>query len=212
MDTKVSSACNLLSWSMVRQAVRWRVSHFPGFGILFIDIWFQDGGSAFSRSPPTWDNTKHWKTHKYTHSPNGIRTADLSIRAAENSTRLRLHGRSNQLYQRSKKKVTLSLCLTNLALRHQGVWGVDVYIHAFLISATTPQGRASGTHWIGGWVGSKTGLDDVEKREISLVPGLELPHLGRPARSQLLYRLSYPGFCIKTPQFNTGLKGSLAEH
>jgi hypothetical protein len=34
--------------------------------------------------------------------------------------------------------------------------------------ATLPKGeRASGTHWIGGWVDPRTGLDDVE---ISLDP------------------------------------------
>jgi hypothetical protein len=27
----------------------------------------------------------------------------------------------------------------------------------------TPQERAPGIHWIGGWVGLTTGLDDVEK-------------------------------------------------
>jgi hypothetical protein len=28
----------------------------------------------------------------------------------------------------------------------------------------TPGERAPGTDWIGGWVGPKTGLDDVERR------------------------------------------------
>jgi hypothetical protein len=42
---------------------------------------------------------------------------------------------------------------------------------------------------IGGWVGPRTGLDDVEKRIISPVLGLELQTLGLPARSQSLYRL-----------------------
>jgi hypothetical protein len=51
------------------------------------------------------------------------------------------------------------------------------------------------THWIGGWVGPRTGLDGVEKTKISSLPGLELRPLGRAARSQLLYRLSYLG-CI----------------
>jgi hypothetical protein len=37
------------------------------------------------------------------------------------------------------------------------------------------------------------GLDDVEKRKFLTLPGLELRPLGRPARSQSLYRLSYPG-------------------
>jgi hypothetical protein len=47
----------------------------------------------------------------------------------------------------------------------------------------TPGERAHGIHWIGGWVGSRAGLDDVEKREILTPPGLELRLLYRPARS-----------------------------
>jgi hypothetical protein len=42
-------------------------------------------------------------------------------------------------------------------------------------------------------VNPRAGLDDVEKRKFLTVPGLELPPLGLPARSQSLYRLSYPG-------------------
>jgi hypothetical protein len=56
----------------------------------------------------------------------------------------------------------------------------------------TPGERAPGTLWIGGWVDPRAGLDDVEKRKFLTLPGLELRPLGRPARSQLLYRLSYP--------------------
>jgi hypothetical protein len=53
---------------------------------------------------------------------------------------------------------------------------VDVLVHIFLTSALaggewspsrpdrfTPEERAPGTHWIGGWVGLRAGLDDVEK-------------------------------------------------
>jgi hypothetical protein len=53
--------------------------------------------------------------------------------------------------------------------------------------------RAFGTNWIGGWVGPRTGLDDVDRRKPLSLPGLELQPLGRPARSQSLYRLRYPG-------------------
>jgi hypothetical protein len=55
-------------------------------------------------------------------------------------------------------------------------YGVDVYIHIFLTSALaggewsasrpglfTPGERVPGTHWIGGWVDPRAGLDDVEK-------------------------------------------------
>jgi hypothetical protein len=37
------------------------------------------------------------------------------------------------------------------------------------------------------------GLDDVEKRRILTLPGLEPQPLGRAARSQSLYQLRYPG-------------------
>jgi hypothetical protein len=84
--------------------------------------------------------------------------------------------------------------------------GVDVQIHIFLTwtlargewSASrpgrfTPGERAPGTNWIGGWVGSRACLDDMEKRKFLLLQGLEIWPLGRPARSQSLYSLSYPG-------------------
>jgi hypothetical protein len=80
--------------------------------------------------------------------------------------------------------------------------GVDVQIHIFLISALvggewsascagrfTPRERAPGTHSIGGSVGPKGGLDDVEKRKFLTLPRNELRSLCRPARSQSLYRL-----------------------
>jgi hypothetical protein len=41
-------------------------------------------------------------------------------------------------------------------------------------------------------VDPRAGLDDVEKRTLLTLPGLELRPLGRPARSQSLYRLRYP--------------------
>jgi hypothetical protein len=52
-----------------------------------------------------------------------------------------------------------------------------------------------GTNWKGCWVGPRTGLDDVEKRRILPLPGLELRPLCRLARSVSLYRLSYRGSC-----------------
>jgi hypothetical protein len=74
---------------------------------------------------------------------------------------------------------------------------VDVWIHIFLTSPLaggewsasrpgrfTPREKASGTHCIGSWVDPRAGLDDA---------GLELQPLSRPARSQSLYRLRYPG-------------------
>jgi hypothetical protein len=39
----------------------------------------------------------------------------------------------------------------------------------------------------------RAGLDDLENRKLLTLPGLELRPLNRPARSQSLYRLRYPG-------------------
>jgi hypothetical protein len=73
------------------------------------------------------------------------------------------------------KKVMLSQYLTNQALCHEDVWGSGCIDPLFLISALdwgewsasrpgryTPGERASSTHWIGGWVVPRAGLDDVE--------------------------------------------------
>jgi hypothetical protein len=55
--------------------------------------------------------------------------------------------------------------------------GVDVEIHIFLTSALvggewsgshpgyfTPRERAPGSHWLGGWVDPRAGLDDMETK------------------------------------------------
>jgi hypothetical protein len=42
-------------------------------------------------------------------------------------------------------------------------------------------------------VDPRAGLDDLEKSKFLTPPGLELRSLSRPARSQSLYRLRYPG-------------------
>jgi hypothetical protein len=85
--------------------------------------------------------------------------------------------------------------------------GVDVQIHIVLTSALvggewsasrpccfTPGERARSTHWIGDWVDRRAGLDDVEKRKFLTLPRLELRHLGRPPRSQSLYRLRFMAY------------------
>jgi hypothetical protein len=78
--------------------------------------------------------------------------------------------------------------------------GADVYIHVFLTSAlvgsewsaSLPGSFATGTHWIGGWVGPRAGLDDVEKRKFLTLQGLELRPFGCPARSQSLTDCAIP--------------------
>jgi hypothetical protein len=82
--------------------------------------------------------------------------------------------------------------------------GVDVWVRVFLTLAVvggewsvslpdriTLGERVPIIHWIGGCMGPRTGLDDVEIRKILSPPGLRT--LGRPARSQSLYRLRYRG-------------------
>jgi hypothetical protein len=81
---------------------------------------------------------------------------------------------------------------------------VDVYIQVFLTSALvgsqwsasrlgrfTSGEKSPRIHLKGGWVDSRTGLDDANKRKILTLPGLELRSLRRLARSQSLYRLCY---------------------
>jgi hypothetical protein len=74
--------------------------------------------------------------------------------------------------------------------------GMDVQIHVFLTSAVVggewsasrSRQKAPGACWIEGRVGPRTVLDDVLP-----LPRLEFLSLGRPAHSQLLYRLCYRG-------------------
>ena len=56
--------------------------------------------------------------------------------------------------------------------------------------ATLPKGKNPGTHWTGGWVNFREGLDGMEKRQISAPDGTENPD--QSARS-LVTTLSYTG-------------------
>jgi hypothetical protein len=76
-------------------------------------------------------------------------------------------------------KVKLSLCF-NYAPRHEGVLGKWMYSSTHSLASAidggewsasrpgrfTPRERDPGTHWIGGWVGPRAGLDAVVKRKI----------------------------------------------
>jgi hypothetical protein len=65
---------------------------------------------------------------------------------------------------------------------------MEVGGHRHTPAALAP-GKRPSTHCIGGWVGPRTGLTGSGK---SCPPnGIRSPD--RPARSELLYRLSYPG-------------------
>jgi hypothetical protein len=60
-----------------------------------------------------------------------------------------------------------------------------------------PRVRTHGTHWTGGWVGPRAGLDTgVRGKILSPLPGIEPLSPGSPARSQTLYWLSYPAHCF----------------
>jgi hypothetical protein len=77
--------------------------------------------------------------------------------------------------------------------------GVEVYIHIFLSSSLVGgecsasrsdrfnprRNKKTGTHWIGGWVGSKAGLDDMEMRKFLTLPGLH-PGTSVPTTKTLL--------------------------
>jgi hypothetical protein len=89
------------------------------------------------------------------------------------SIRTLVHGVSQ------KVKVKLSLCFFKLATRYEGVLGSgDIAPHIldlgtkwrWVVSFTPPplypQGKGPGTHWIGGWVGSRAVLNAVVKRKI----------------------------------------------
>jgi hypothetical protein len=75
--------------------------------------------------------------------------------------------------------------------------GVDVFLTSVLAGGERSDSRfgrfTPRTHWIGGLVGRRGGLDDVEQRKFLTLPGLELRPLGCPARTQSLYRLRHPG-------------------
>jgi hypothetical protein len=75
--------------------------------------------------------------------------------------------------------------------------GVDVFIHIFVTSALAVgewsasrpcrfnhEEKAPGTHCIESWVDPRPDLDDMEKRTVFTLSGIQFRPLGRPARSQ----------------------------
>jgi hypothetical protein len=102
-----------------------------------------------------------------------------------------------------KKKVQLSLCLTNYALRDEGVGGVDVLIHVFLTStlvggewsASRPGCFSPGER---AWYSLHTILGGAQNwRKFLTIPGLEIRPLCRPAHSKSLYRQRWLGCYAK---------------
>jgi hypothetical protein len=92
----------------------------------------------------------------------------------------------------------------------------DVQSHVFLTSALVggewsasrpghffPGERVVDSHWTGGWLGPRTGLDDVERRKILHLPGFKLQPFSRRAHSKSLYRLRYPGSLVYYNRFGS---------
>jgi hypothetical protein len=89
-------------------------------------------------------------------------------------------------------------------LRDHGIVGVET--HVLLTSALVrrewsasrpgrfiPGERDPDNHYMGGWVGPRDDLDEMEKWKFLSSPGFEIRLLGSPASSQSLYLLNYPG-------------------
>jgi hypothetical protein len=69
-----------------------------------------------------------------------------------------------------------------------------------------PRGESPGTRCIGGWVGPRTGANEVERRKMLHLQGLELRPVSRIAHSQSLYRLHCRGRRMRTVHRNSGLR------
>jgi hypothetical protein len=95
-------------------------------------------------------------------------------------------------YTYYQKKAKLSLCLISQVLCHEYIWGSGGIAPPFLTSAldegewsasrpwrSTPGERAPCTHWTGGWVCPKVGLDVLNKTKIL---HCRESNPGRPAR------------------------------
>jgi hypothetical protein len=74
--------------------------------------------------------------------------------------------------------------------RMGGVDGVPRFLLTSALAASSLGRFSPGTHWI---EGPEAGLNDMERWKFLPLVGLELRPVGRPARSQSLYRLRYPG-------------------
>jgi hypothetical protein len=77
-------------------------------------------------------------------------------------------------------KVKLSLCVINKTPRHEDASGSGDTVPPFLTSVLDggewsasrsghfiSGGRASGTHWVGGWVGPRAGLDAADRKTMN---------------------------------------------
>jgi hypothetical protein len=65
---------------------------------------------------------------------------------------------------------------------------MNVQLH---VAAVLRWERATGTHWIGGWVGSRVGLDAVEKRKFETCPSSPQPVAIQTELSRLFHCVNY---------------------
>jgi hypothetical protein len=72
-------------------------------------------------------------------------------------------------------------------------FGTSWCVVSFTPRPLYPRETAPSTHWTGGCVDPRTGLDDVEKRKFLNLPGLKLRTFGCPVHGQSLYRICCPG-------------------
>jgi hypothetical protein len=119
-------------------------------------------------------------------------------------------------------------CAFNWAPRHEGVLRQWRYGSTHSLASEpdrgewsvscpgrfTPKERATGTHWIGGWVGPRAGLDAVVDRNIPIPRRESSPRtpIVQPV-AQSLYRLSYHAlkFISKSPK-HSGSSAPLPLH
>jgi hypothetical protein len=78
-----------------------------------------------------------------------------------------------------------------LLTEHHHIGGVKVQPHA--LAAQPPRERASGTPWIGGWMGPRASLNAVVKRKIPSPCHDSNPD--HPTHSTVLYNLTYLNHC-----------------
>jgi hypothetical protein len=107
-----------------------------------------------------------------------------------------------------------SLCF-NWAPRHEGVLGEWRYSSTHSLTWAldggewsvscpgrfTPRGKAPSSHWIGGWVGRRAGLDAVVKRKIPRFPAIaDTRTPDHSARSPALYHWAFPSLRSIAPR------------
>jgi hypothetical protein len=102
--------------------------------------------------------------------------------------------RSSQVMTVARSPLALFFICTiymtfSLSTTWRQIGGVELLLHSFMKFAIdrevsgqlhafpdSPPGNNPGTHLVGRWVGSRTSLDFLDKREISLSVGIRTPH------------------------------------